>query len=121
MNVSENQLIQSGDVIGLGGNTGAEWTGPHLHFEVRYHDFAFDPQKMFSMKDSALLSESILLKKSDFHSTIATSRKYHTIKSGETLSHLAVSYHTKVSKILDLNSNLKRDSIIRIGQKIRVR
>jgi LysM repeat protein len=121
INVSENQILQSGDIVGLGGNSGAEWTSTHLHFEVRYHDFAFDPQKMFSMKDSALLSESILLKKSDFHSTIATSRKYHTIKSGETLSHLAVRYHTKVSKILNLNSNLKRDSIVRIGQKIRVR
>ena len=69
--VQENQLVQAGKVIGLGGNTGAEWSGPHLHFEVRYHDFAFDPEKMFSIKDSLLLGDKILLKKADFHSSIA--------------------------------------------------
>ena len=121
INVSENQNIQAGEIVGLGGNTGAEWTSYHLHFEVRYHDFAFDPQKMFSIEDTALLNNDILLRKSDFHAIIESSRKYHKIKSGETLSHLAVKYHTKVDNILNLNSNLKRNSVIRIGQKIRVR
>jgi len=119
--VQENQLVQAGKVIGLGGNTGAEWSGPHLHFEVRYHDFAFDPEKMFSIKDSLLLGDKILLKKADFHSSIAASRKYHTIKSGQTLSHLAVRYSTTVSKILKINRKLDMNSIIGIGMKIRVR
>ena len=57
---------------------------------IKYHDFAFDPEKMFSIKDSLLLGDKILLKKADFHSSIAAWRKYHTIKSGLTLSHLAV-------------------------------
>ena len=118
--VQENQLVQAGKVIGLGGNTGAEWSGPHLHFEVRYHDFAFDPEKMFSIKDSLLLGDKILLKKADFHSSIAASRKYHTIKSGLTLSHLAVRYNTTVSKILKINLKLDMNSIIGIGMKIRV-
>ena len=119
--VQENQLVQAGKVIGLGGNTGAEWSGPHLHFEVRYHDFAFDPEKMFSIKDSLLLGDKILLKKADFHSSVAASRKYHTIKSGQTLSHLAVRYSTTVSKILKINRKLDMNSIIGIGMKIRVR
>jgi len=121
MNVIENQLVQSGDVIGLGGNTGAEWTGPHLHFEVRYHDFAFNPEKMFSMKDSVLLSNQILLKKSDFHATKQPSKRYHVIKSGQTLSHLAVKYKTTTSKILKINPNIQSNSILKIGQKIRVK
>ena len=121
INVRENQLIQAGIVIGLGGNTGAKWSSPHLHFEVRYHDFAFDPEKMFSIKDSVLLEDNLLLKKSDFHSTISASRKYHKITSGQTLSHLAVKYNTTISKILKLNRNLNRNSIIGIGKKIRVR
>ena len=121
LNVSENQHVQAGEVLGLGGNTGAKWSGPHLHFEVRYHDFAFDPEKMFSIKDSLLLGDKILLKKSDFHSAIAASRKYHKIKSGQTLSHLAVRYNTTVSKILRINRNLSMNSIIGIGMKIRVR
>ena len=121
LDVQENQHIQAGEVIGLGGNTGVKWSGPHLHFEVRYHDFAFDPEKMFSIKDSLLLGDKILLKKSDFHSTIAASRKYHKIKSGQTLSHLAVRYNTTVSKILKINRKLSMNSIIGIGMKIRVR
>ena len=121
INVEENQHIIAGSVIGLGGNTGAKWSGPHLHFEVRYHDFAFDPEKMFSVKDSVLLGNNLLLMKSDFHSTISASRKYHTIISGQTLSHLAVKYNTTVSRILKINRNLNTNSIIGIGKKIRVR
>ncbi|MBT4916402.1 MAG: peptidoglycan DD-metalloendopeptidase family protein [Formosa sp.] len=121
LDVKEDQLVQAGKVIGLGGNTGVKWSGPHLHFEVRYHDFAFDPEKIFSIKDSVLLGDKILLKKADFHSVIAASRKYHRIKSGETLSYLAVRYNTTVSKILKINPKLNINSIIGIGMKIRVR
>lgn len=121
INVKEDQHIIAGSVIGLGGNTGAKWSGPHLHFEVRYHDFAFDPEKMFSVKDSVLLGNNLLLKKSDFHSTISASKKYHKITYGQTLSHLAVKYNTTVSKILKINGNLNMNSIIGIGKRIRVR
>jgi hypothetical protein len=121
LDVQEDQLVQAGKVIGLGGNTGAKWSSPHLHFEVRYHDFAFDPEKMFSIKDSILLGDKILLKKADFHSSIAASRKYHKIKSGQTLSHLAVQYNTTISKILKINRKLNMNSIIGIGMKVRVR
>ena len=60
--------VQLGDPISIVGNTGENSDGPHLHFEFRYHDFAFDPEKMFSIKDSLLLGDKILLKKADFHS-----------------------------------------------------
>lgn len=121
IDVSENQLVQAGDVIGLGGNTGAEWSGPHLHFEVRYHDFAFNPETMFSMKDSVLLSNQILLKKSDFHISKMPSKRYHVIKSGQTLSHLAVKYNTTISKILKINPSIQVNSVLKIGQKVRVK
>ena len=121
IDVSENQLVQAGDVIGLGGNTGAEWSGPHLHFEVRYHDFAFNPETMFSMKDSVLLSNQILLKKSDFHISKMPSKRYHVIKAGQTLSHLAVKYNTTISKILKINPRIQVNSVLKIGQKVRVK
>ena len=121
IDVSENQLVQAGNVIGLGGNTGAEWSGPHLHFEVRYHDFAFNPETMFSMKDSVLLSNQILLKKSDFHISKMPSKRYHVIKAGQTLSHLAVKYNTTISKILKINPSIQVNSVLKIGQKVRVK
>ncbi len=43
--VQLNQTIASGMIIGKVGNTGLS-TGPHLHFEVRYHGKAEDPMKV---------------------------------------------------------------------------
>ena len=45
--------------------------------------------------------------------------KYHKIKSGDTLSGLAVKYHTTVSAICKLNG-ISAKSTLRIGQNIRV-
>lgn len=60
-------------------------------------------------------------KKQDKKKPVALNKsgKYHTVKSGETLSHLAAKYKTKVSVLKKLN-NLSSDRI-RIGQKLRVR
>lgn len=38
--------VMAGDPIALGGNTGNS-TGPHLHFETRRNNVAFDPTSMF--------------------------------------------------------------------------
>ena len=42
MFVKAGDMVSAGDVIGLGGETGNA-LGPHLHFEIRYMDNAFDP------------------------------------------------------------------------------
>ena len=47
-------------------------------------------------------------------------KKYHTVKSGETLSHIAKKHKTTVSKIQKLNK-LKNPNLINVGQRIRVR
>jgi murein DD-endopeptidase MepM/ murein hydrolase activator NlpD len=41
--VEEGQDIKKGDIIGVQGSTGRS-TGPHLHYEVRYHDQAINPK-----------------------------------------------------------------------------
>ena len=45
---------------------------------------------------------------------------YHTLASGETISHLAVKYNTTTKKIQELNPGLNPDKV-RDGQKIRVK
>lgn len=46
--------------------------------------------------------------------------KYHTVKSGHTLGHIASWYKTSVSKLCALNG-LSKKSVLQIGQKIRVK
>ena len=119
--VTPGEILDHGDVIGLGGETGNA-LGPHLHFEIRYMDNAFDPEKVIDLQNQSLKVTRLVLTKEDFKwKKQWRSRKYHKIKAGETLSHLATKYGISVKKILRLNKGLKDTSILQIGQKIRVR
>jgi len=46
--VSEGDLVAKGDIIGLSGKTGRV-TGPHLHFQLTYHDRTVDPQRYLNL------------------------------------------------------------------------
>jgi LysM repeat protein len=46
-------------------------------------------------------------------------QKYHKVKSGDTLSGIAIKHHTTVAKICKLN-NFKPTKMLQIGEKIRV-
>ena len=48
------------------------------------------------------------------------SAQYHTIVSGDTLSGIAVKYHTTVNALCNLNG-ISRNSILRVGKKLRVK
>ncbi len=50
----------------------------------------------------------------------AAAIKWHTIKSGDTLSGIARKYHTTVRELCRLN-NMKESSVLSVGKKIRVR
>jgi len=64
INVSENQFVKSGELIGLGGSTGHS-TGPHLHFETRYKGIAIDPQLFIDISTQQLKSETVIFDKND--------------------------------------------------------
>ena len=60
--VSEDQWVDAGSIIGLGGSTGRS-TGPHLHFETRYKGYAFDPEWLIDFHSGDLRHRLFVLKK----------------------------------------------------------
>ena len=129
INVYANQKVKAGDFLGLGGSTGRS-TGPHLHFEVRFYGFALDPSSIIDFKKGELVSENLFVHKEVFpyiktyqyvsnSKDVVSSKKYHTIKSGDTLYGLALKYKTSLNKICKLN-NIKPEKVLQIGEKIRV-
>ena len=60
--VSEDQWVEAGSIIGLGGSTGRS-TGAHLHFETRYKGYAFDPEWLIDFHSGVLRHRLFVLKK----------------------------------------------------------
>ena len=139
--VEVGDWVVAGQQIGLGGSTGRS-TGPHLHYEVRYKGQSFDPERIIDFSNGILRRDELLLKRRHFsiyakyeqdfgdeeevakqeeaERKAAAAVQYHTVRSGDTLGASARKYGTSVSRICQLN-NIKSTSILRIGQKLRVR
>ncbi|MBR5821899.1 MAG: peptidoglycan DD-metalloendopeptidase family protein [Alistipes sp.] len=139
--VQSGDWVVAGQQIGLGGNTGRS-TGPHLHYEVRYRGQSFDPERIIDFKTGELRRAELLLKKRHFsiyakfdqnfddeieiekqeeaERKAAAAIQYHTVRSGDTLGAIARKYGTTVTRICQLNG-IKSTSILRIGQRLRVR
>jgi len=130
-NVVPNQIVNAGDPIGVGGNTGHSY-GSHLHFEVRFLDQPINPEKIIDFKNHSLIKENLLVNKSFFgpysssytssgdFDAGSTSSVYHRIRSGETLSYLARKYHSSVSRICSLN-HIRPTTILQIGRRLKIR
>ena len=139
--VEVGDWVVAGQQIGLGGSTGRS-TGPHLHYEVRYKGQSFDPERLIDFSNGNLRRDELLLKRRHFsiyskyeqdfgdeeevakqeeaERKAAAAVQYHTVRSGDTLGAIARKYGTSVSRICQLNG-IKSTSILRIGQKLRVR
>jgi murein DD-endopeptidase MepM/ murein hydrolase activator NlpD len=146
--VKPNAWVDAGAIIGTGGNTGAEWTREHLHFEMRYRDRAFDPLLIIDWAKKELKSDTLVIYKKQLHSTESASNSakkqvdysantpagtsrlknsaedradasFYTVKSGDTLYSIARRYGKSSSKLLSING-LTADATLRIGQRIRL-
>ncbi len=147
-NVVPGDWVRAGDTIALSGSTGRS-SGPHLHFETRYQGYAFDPQWIIDFEAGTLRKNAFALRRSyldpssryvsesideeekiyssdekviEEEKRIAAERaamKWHTVKSGDTVSGIAHKYGKTQATIRKLNPGLNIDKI-RPGQKIRV-
>jgi LysM repeat protein len=145
ISVRVNQQVKAGDIIGLGGHTGRASCN-HLHFETRFQGKAFNPKQLINFDTYALLSDTFNVTRATYgHSRdyvpgisstdqlsdnsgvsstskakSSKSKKYHTIKSGDTLSALSRKYGTTVKQICSING-IKPSKKLQLGTKIRVR
>ncbi len=118
--VKVNEVVKSGDMVGLGGSTGRS-RGPHLHFEVRYKDIPLDPMRMIDYDNQKLIANTFPVVKRVFYpNDHVANAQVVKIKSGDTIGKLARKYHTSVKEICAMNK-IKPTTTLRIGRTIRVR
>jgi murein DD-endopeptidase MepM/ murein hydrolase activator NlpD len=117
--VKEGQVVLSGQVIGLGGNTGKS-RGSHLHFETRYKGYALNPLLFISYNENKLYHHSVKMKvvKKDLIA-YPSNAEMHTIKKGESWKLISQQYNVPIRKLKELNGSLKC-YYLRPGTSLRV-
>jgi LysM repeat protein len=114
--VSTNQYVEAGDTIGLGGATGRT-RGSHLHMEFRVCDQAIDIADLYTQNDTVVNLYKI--KKIVAAQNLPPEVVVYTVVKGDNLSSIARRYGTSVKNLCSLN-HISSNSILRIGQKLRV-
>lgn len=126
--VVPNQIVEAGEPLGLGGNTGHSY-GSHLHFEVRFYDIPMDPEKIIDFDKGEVKSENLLVHRGLFSPGSSYSSpapvasggsKYYRIRSGDTLSAIAARNRTTVSRLCQLNG-IRPTTVLQIGRNLRIR
>ena len=138
--VKPNQLVKKGEVIGKGGRTGNA-RGSHLHLVIRYKGVYINPEYLFEFDESnAVRGKEVWVTKEwatpYIHSSKRQSKvellcttyeealqseknrtKIYIVKRGDTLGKISNKYNVSIRSLCKTNS-IRRNSVLRVGQKL---
>jgi len=111
--------VKAGDLIGLGGSSGKS-TGSHLHWECRFKGKPLNPRHFINFRKDELINDTIVLNRTKWsYGIVPKGVQYHRVQKGEFLYLIAKRYGTSITRLCQLNG-ISRNSILRVGQKLRI-